>query len=392
MAPVQAADAAALAEAKPAPALPGDSAASDLAPAASTQQALVLPGESAASAAAAAAAVAATRAGADDAGTAGDASSEAGIRAAVEAALATWQAPEPAARWEELLQRWPGLLLQDLWGDVLPRIAQLGYLVEEGKLTAEACVALVVEQPRVLGHYVVRSIWQRDDLVAVNKPYDMRIDLPKGEEHRWPRERTLADWFADAYPGQRVRFCHQLDHATSGVMLMATTKASGRIGSQLFEKRRCQKTYWALVLGRPPWAVGEEVRLTERFADGEGFARRVVVDPDEPGEEAETRVRVLRVGRWPASGSQRTVDAALVEAKPVTGRRHQIRLHLSFAGIPILGDDTYGGQPFGGAEDNYRMYLHAMRLELPLPTGDAVIEAPCNFGEELSSEAETGSV
>jgi len=102
-------------------------------------------------------------------------------------------------------------------------------------------------------------------------------------------------------------------------------------------------------------------------------------------------VRVLKTGFWPRrehpEQDPACVRAALVECRPHTGRRHQIRLHLAAAGIPILGDDTYGGDPYGDKSGTYRMFLHALRLELPLD-GDnaesATIEAPCDFAEELS--------
>lgn len=323
------------------------------------------------------------------------------LMAAIHAALARWGVTSQEEGLEEMRRRWPGFLKLGLGTDITPRLTQLDFFAAQGAMTKAACARLAIGQPKVLSRYSVEVLWEGRDLVAVNKPFDMRIDLPKDTARNWPEERTVADWFLSRYPLQRVRFCHQLDYATSGVMLMATTKSAGRVASQIFEQRRASKTYLCLVLGRVPWPEGKEVPLTNRLADAEdgGFARRVVGAGD-PGEEAETRVCVLRSGMWPpdplspnkegvpdsvaASGQIKVAaqyEVALVEARLITGRRHQIRLHLAAAGVPILGDATYGGEPEEGG--CYRMFLHAHRLQLPLPGGEVVIEAPCPFEDEL---------
>lgn len=323
-----------------------------------------------------------------------------GLADAVMAVLRRWGMDVPPMVLAEMCERWPCLASMDIEGDVLPRLSQLDFLMEAGAMSAAETSRLLISQPRCLSSYTVQPIWERDGLVAVNKPFDMRIDVPKREARRWPEERTVADWFLGVHPGAKVRFCNQLDHATSGVLLMAATKAAGRLGSGMFEHRQARKTYHALVLGWPPWPVGEQHRCLDRLADGEGFARRVAA-PDEAGaEDAETHVTVLARGTWPGATlpgehSQRLlqalgqaprapIQAALVEARPITGRRHQIRLHLAAAGFPILGDDAYGGHPWGDRSGSYRMFLHAHRLELPLADEAAVIVAPCEFASELS--------
>lgn len=317
---------------------------------------------------------------------------EPNLVANLEWALRRWGHANPAAAIEVMRCRWPGLIAADLQFDVLPRIAQLEFLLTEGALAMAVCARLVVEQPRVLSWYKVHVLLESDGLVAVNKPFDMRIDVPKRESKHWPEERTIADWFVEAHPDEKVRFCHQLDHATSGVMLMACTKAAGKLGGGFFEKRLARKSYLALVLGHPLW--DEEHTLSHRLCDGDGFARRIAGEDE--GESAETVVRVLKRGVWPASGSLSFADGSLsdstdrppikvslVEARLITGRRHQIRLHLFAEGHPILGDDTYEGHPWGQRGDTYRMFLHSFHLGLPLPSGDVEIEAPCDFADEI---------
>jgi len=316
----------------------------------------------------------------------GRGSNRALIAAAVEPLLQVWGSSTPEEDFDLMCQRWPALLNCCIEADIKPRLAQVSFLVGEGVLTAAACLRLVVEQPRTLSNYAITKLWEQDGLMAVHKPFDMRIDLPKGEGHRWLGERTVADWFQEQHPEARVRFCNQLDHATSGVLLLASTKAAGRMGSQFFQDRHAEKYYLALVLGHPPWQ--DEVRLCDRLIDGDGFARRIA-QPGEAGEEAETRARVVKCGCWPRSASDRDVTlavrAALLEIRLMTGRRHQIRVQLAAAGHPILGDATYGGEPERGSAVAYRTFLHAHRLRLPLGHAGAMIEveAPCSFTDEL---------
>ncbi|CAJ1430330.1 unnamed protein product [Effrenium voratum] len=161
-----------------------------------------------------------------------------------------------------------------------------------------------------------------------------------------------------------------------------------RVGSQLFEKRRVQKFYLALVLGHPPWK--SEVHLTDRLCDGEGFARRLAAE-EETGEEAETFAELLKVGLWPKGPCSRApLPVALVRLRLMTGRRHQIRLHLSGAGFPVLGDDTYGGNPWGDRAGSYRMFLHSHRLVLE--EEKICIEAPCGFADELTQAVALGAL
>lgn len=340
-------------------------------------------------------------------------SAEATIAELVHAVICGWVHPPPEYSFEEMCRRCRGLEEFDLDGSVIPRLEQLDFYVREGALLASNCTRTVIEQPRALSSYTVQMLWEYEGFVAVNKPFDMRIDLPKGKPRHWPGERNVADWFIARYPDAPVRFCHQLDFATSGVLLMASTKKAARQGGIALGKRRARKTYLALVLGHPPW--DEEAHLCHRLTSAADNSRSVAKE-GEPGEDSETIVRVLWRGHWPNHlphvrfpGGERQetpagveaaadspedeavywparapVEAALVECRPVTGRQHQIRLHLTAAGFPILGDRTYGSQPWGDGSGSYRMFLHALRIELPIPNlGVIKAEAPCEFLDEL---------
>jgi 23S rRNA pseudouridine1911/1915/1917 synthase len=141
---------------------------------------------------------------------------------------------------------------------------------------------------------------------------------------------------------------HRLDTDTSGVLLFAKTKPAARAVNQNFARRRVRKRYVALIAGVPSPESGE-IALGLR----EGHLRSDVA-PD--GKEAVTRYRTL----------ERLGDAALVELEPLTGRMHQLRVHLAAIGHPILGDRKYGGARVRPAP---RLMLHASRLDLPHPDG-----------------------
>jgi 23S rRNA pseudouridine1911/1915/1917 synthase len=155
------------------------------------------------------------------------------------------------------------------------------------------------------------------------------------------------DWWAQSRNLRFLRFIHRLDAETSGILLAVRSPGAVAAYSRLFEGRDMAKTYLAVVDGPVPgdrWTrrdpIGPDVRETGRFC---------VDAPD--GKEAETRFEVA------ARGDRFT----LIRAHPVTGRTHQIRLHLKASGCPVLGDDLYG------RPDNRGLALRAIEIRYPDP-------------------------
>jgi 23S rRNA pseudouridine1911/1915/1917 synthase len=151
---------------------------------------------------------------------------------------------------------------------------------------------------------------------------------------------------------------HRLDTATSGVLLFAKTQAAARAVNQSFARRRVAKRYHALVRGVPAAASGEI-----RLALAEGHLRS---EASTSGKEAITRYEVLEV----------FADAALLGIEPLTGRMHQIRVHLAAIDHPVIGDSKYGREAERGTPP--RLMLHASSLALPHPIGGRpfVVESP----------------
>ena len=153
-----------------------------------------------------------------------------------------------------------------------------------------------------------------------------------------------------------VRLVHRLDRDTSGVMVFARSKQAQRHLGRQFERRYVQKTYIALIRGRPAEPSGRvDLPL---IADWPNRPRQKVCPVE--GRPARTTWRVLSA----------TPTSARVELRPETGRSHQLRVHMAALGHPILGDPLYGDTE--GA-DAVRLMLHATELSLRHPEGGAPV-------------------
>lgn len=166
--------------------------------------------------------------------------------------------------------------------------------------------------------------------------------------------------------GEPLWVVHRIDQDTSGVVVFARTADAHRALSGAFEHRAVRKVYVAFAFGDLPGERTVELALHE--------ARRGKARPAAPGETGgkPATTHLTAQARW------RVGDAVVtrVEARPVTGRHHQIRVHLRALEAPIVGDPLYGKRTLRGAfagAPPLRLALHAARLELP---GRAPIEAP----------------
>ncbi|CAE7615740.1 Rpusd1, partial [Symbiodinium natans] len=307
---------------------------------------------------------------------------------------------------EGLTRLWPRVDEERVLEDAEARLAQLRYFHREGAMSSVSFTELCARFPEVLLDYRAQVLWEQDDLLAIHKPWGMRAYLARknGARYRaWPEELTAHDRLQQLYVGQRPRMCNRLDFATSGLMLVARSREAAGEACRLFHQRSVGKTYLALVLGHPPASWDRGAVLDYRIVDTKGFARKAVSPALEElngrvTEKAETFVRVLQRGLWPrhpweagyggcgegggAELQRERLPASLVEVRPKTGRRHQIRVHLAAAGHPVLGDDSYGGQPWGVRGGSYRMYLHAWKLKLPWREDVCSMEDPCSWLED----------
>lgn len=197
------------------------------------------------------------------------------------------------------------------------------------------------------------------NLVVVNKP----APLPVHACGRFNRH-TLEWLLQQVYRPQRLKLVHRLDADTSGLMVIARHRRAATALHQLFQTNQVDKRYLARIHGWPA-----DDAFVETAAIGAGPAAEGLRTIDPAGLSAETRF-VVR---------QRFVDGtALVEAQPITGRTHQIRLHLWHAGHPIVGDSAYLpdrqlGHSASRSTAEPPLCLHAWQLSFPqpLPLADA---------------------
>jgi RluA family pseudouridine synthase len=146
-----------------------------------------------------------------------------------------------------------------------------------------------------------------------------------------------------------ARVIHRLDRGTSGVMFFPKHKRAATHISYQLKTGGVEKIYWALIAGSPDeesWEVDAPIAKLNKFRYGVAL----------PGKESRTLFRILATGR----------GATLVEARPLTGRTHQIRVHLAHSGFPVIGDATYGSPPAS------RMMLHCRSMSFRALDGTTV--------------------
>ncbi len=199
----------------------------------------------------------------------------------------------------------------------------------------------------------------RAGLVAVDKPAWLPTQRTRASA-RGSLELLLRELLGSA----ELIAVHRLDRQTSGVVLFARTRDAARHAQRALAARRVRKRYLAWVAPVPAWTGCRVGGWMSRAPDSHRLRFALAGAPGSGGRWSETRVRVC----------ERRDEDARVEARPITGRTHQIRVHLAALGHPILGDELYGAE--GGRFD--RALLHAREVSLRMP-GDArptAIEAP----------------
>src|SRR6266567_4167645 len=181
---------------------------------------------------------------------------------------------------------------------------------------------IALDKPR--GWMLVPYSWQKTDRnlqAAINSAMAARLF--------WARSRNL----------RYLHYVHRLDAETSGVLLFAKSPGALRAFSDLFESRSMEKIYLAVAHGAPKQS---EWICRLKLAPNSRQTGTMKVDPRH-GKEAETQFRVLQ-SRTESDDDRRSGshELTLIEARPITGRTHQIRVHLAQSGHPVVGDELYG--------------------------------------------------
>ena len=268
--------------------------------------------------------------------------------------------------------------------------SRLQSLIKEGRVTVDGVIAsksgqsvdrvshIIVEIPPpqpselVAEEIALDIVFENDDLLVVNKPAGMVVHPSAGHQSGTLVHAALAH--ADDIEGvggvQRPGVVHRLDKDTSGLILMAKNDESHQWLQDQFSSRQVDKVYLALVDGNPPTPRGKVEAAIGRDPNNR---KKMAVVPPGKGRAAVSEYSTLR--KFQAH--------TLLEMHPITGRTHQIRVHLAFLKCPVVGDRVYGRRHPSLPLD--RQFLHAARLRIRLPGDDDLSEFEAPLPEDLSS-------
>jgi 23S rRNA pseudouridine1911/1915/1917 synthase len=262
-------------------------------------------------------------------------------------------------------------LIQDGFVDVNERIAK------KAGQTLESGYNVIVRVPPTVATELIAEdipldvVFENEDLIVVNKPAGMVVHPAAGHP-----SGTLVNAVLGYEPDiegiggeERPGVVHRLDKETSGLILLAKNERAHRWLQDQFRLRKVEKTYLALVDGKPPTPSG---RVESHIGRDPSHRKRMAIVSESRGREAISEYKTVESFR----------DHTLLEFHPLTGRTHQIRLHCAFLGCPIVGDEVYGRKKF--SVEIKRHFLHAFRLRIILP-GE---EEPRLFDAPLPEELE----
>lgn len=261
-------------------------------------------------------------------------------------------------------------LITDGFVDVNGRTAKKAGQTLESGFSVTVRVPPAASTDLVAENIPLDIVFENEDLIVVNKPAGMVVHPAAGHS-----SGTLVNAVLGYEPDiegiggeERPGVVHRLDKETSGLILLAKNERAHRWLQDQFRLRKVDKTYLALVDGKPPTPSG---RVESYIGRDPSHRKRMAIVSESRGREAISEYKTVENFR----------DHTLLEFHPLTGRTHQIRLHCAFLGCPIVGDEVYGRKNF--SVEIERHFLHAYRLKIILPGEKEVkiFEAP--LPEEL---------
>lgn len=234
--------------------------------------------------------------------------------------------------------------------------------VKEGDVVTLQQAAPATLAPLTPAPLTIPTLYEDRDVVVITKPAGVAMYPSSLEELRRASSPTVAHWFVEHYSSskdvavspERPSIVHRLDKETSGVVVLAKTKEALEFLLKQFKERRAKKEYITLVFG---WLGEKKGRITRDIARSKrNPMRRAVVDK---GKEAITEWQL----------EEKLGEFSLLRVWPLTGRTHQIRVHLHWLGFPVVGDALYTIRHKRPPSGTKRQLLHAEKLTVKLLNG-----------------------
>ncbi len=209
-------------------------------------------------------------------------------------------------------------------------------------------------------------IFEDDAIIALNKPFGLAVQ--GGAKTARHIDGMLGALEKD---GERPRLVHRLDRDTGGLLLLARTRrAAAKLGGA-FQRHEVEKTYWALVAGSPRPREGTiDMKIAQRMVRiGKGEQERVTPAEGEDARKALTDFQTI---------DEAGHGVSFLALRPVTGRKHQLRVHCAAIGAPIVGDRKYGGPAalIDGVDEALHLFCRTMVFPHPKTGARTVITAP----------------
>ncbi len=258
------------------------------------------------------------------------------------------------------------------------KVYQNGKLITDKSAVVEGKIEIVEFIPQSRG---LEPLFETKDFAIYDKPSGIMVH-PRNRKSGY----TLIDEVRHRF-GHEANITHRIDKETSGLVLVSKHKKAERILKGMFEAKKIQKSYHAIVKG----VIKKKLFIDAPILKNRDYSKvKLKVFVDERGKPAQTIIRPLRI----------LGDKTLIEAIPLTGRQHQIRAHLFHVKHPIVGDPIYGvptevaiAYLDGVLEENERirytgatrLMLHAVRLDFTFDRTRYVVVSPYDLSKELRS-------
>ena len=218
----------------------------------------------------------------------------------------------------------------------------------------------------------ISKVYEDENLLVINKPAGLIVH-PKNATDE---QESVVSWLKQEYPGieavgepfiasgtesERAGIVHRLDKDTSGLLLIAKNNDAFYYLKSLFQTRKIQKHYYALVYGRPKQGSGTIDAPMGRI----GLKRTVKLDGKKLIDSRSAITEYTIVKSWQ--------KFTLLDVSPKTGRTHQIRVHLQSIGCPIAGDPVYTPKGWQKPPELQRLFLHAYKLSFTTPDSKSLV-------------------